>query len=68
MCLQNVMVVEGLDDLLSIFHKVIQDLERVAIRIGYLPDATLLVINGFKNVFYKNGLTVRTAPLKVKRW
>ena len=62
------MVVEELDEILAIFHIVIQDLKLVAIVIGCPPDATLLGLGGSKYVFYKKVHTVRTTSLKVPRW
>ena len=46
------MVVEEFDDILAIFHKVMQDLKRVAIGIGCLPDTTLLGLGYSRYVFY----------------
>ena len=62
------MVVEELNDIRAIFHKVMQDLKRVAIGIGCLPDATLLGLDGSKYVFYNKVHAVHTASLEVHRY
>ena len=60
---QDVIIVGELDDILAILHKVMQDLNRVAFGIGFIPNITLLGIGGSKYVFTK-----RCTPCAQHSW